>query len=154
MAATAAAAAHKGEVASAGSNPSTSATKEQLGAAVQEAASAQQHPQHVRVKQEDGGASAAAAAATAPLPAVSVPVELEPRPSAKAQQLGSLVVAGQGSYSDLVASLQAAFADKLPRKPGMRLVYQDMDGDWLLLLPDVPWRLFASTVRRLLVTYK
>ena len=35
-----------------------------------------------------------------------------------------------------------------------RAYTQDVDGDWLLLLPDVPWPLFKASVRRLLITYK
>ncbi len=60
----------------------------------------------------------------------------------------------EGSYGELLTALQAAFGERLPKKAGMRLVYQDADGDWLLLLPDVPWQLFAGSVRRLLVTFK
>lgn len=30
-------------------------------------------------------------------------------------------------------------------------MYQDSDGDWLLLQPDAPWQLFTRTVRKLVV---
>ncbi len=33
----------------------------------------------------------------------------------------------------------------------LRLVYQDSDGDWLLLQPEAPWQLFTRTVRKLVV---
>ena len=33
----------------------------------------------------------------------------------------------------------------------LRLVYQDSDGDWLLLQPEAPWQLFQRTVRKLVV---
>ena len=47
-------------------------------------------------------------------------------------------------------------ADKLPSAQGdsaclLRLVYQDSDGDWLLLQPEAPWQLFTRTVRKLVV---
>lgn len=47
-------------------------------------------------------------------------------------------------------------ADKLPSAQDdsaclLRLVYQDSDGDWLLLLPEAPWQLFTRTVRKLVV---
>lgn len=34
----------------------------------------------------------------------------------------------------------------------MRLVYQDSDGDWLLLQPEAPWLLFTRTVRKLVIS--
>jgi hypothetical protein len=42
-------------------------------------------------------------------------------------------------------------ADKLPSGKA-RLVYQDADGDWLLLQPEAPWHLFSRSVRKLVVT--
>lgn len=43
-------------------------------------------------------------------------------------------------------------ADKLPGGTRARLVYQDSDGDWLLLQPEAPWRVFQRTVRKLVVS--
>ncbi|GAB4814059.1 hypothetical protein N2152v2_001105 [Parachlorella kessleri] len=155
----------KQEAASAGSNPSTSQHQPPSHAAQQEAASAQQQPQ-LRVKEEavpaddlgwvgaSNGAMLAGAASPPQVVATSIPVEVEARPSAKAQPLGELPLSVESSYGELLTAIQAAFGERLPRKAGMRLVYQDADGDWLLLLPDVPWQLFAGSVRRLLVTYK
>lgn len=128
----------RNEVASAGSNPSTSATKDRD--ALQEAVSVQQHH---RVKIEEHSTASG-----------PVPVEVEPRPSAKPQLLGDIVPSSYSSYEELVGALHLVFGERLPKKAGLRLVYQDIDGDWLLLLPDVPWPLFLSTVRRLLITYK
>lgn len=42
-------------------------------------------------------------------------------------------------------------ADKLPPNGKARLLYQDSDGDWLLLQPEAPWPLFTRTVRKLVV---
>lgn len=43
-------------------------------------------------------------------------------------------------------------ADKLPGGAQPRLVYQDSDGDWLLLQPEAPWQLFQRTVRKLVIS--
>ena len=43
-------------------------------------------------------------------------------------------------------------ADQLPSDRRSRLVYQDVDGDWLLLQPEAPWHIFAQTVRKLVIT--
>lgn len=43
-------------------------------------------------------------------------------------------------------------ADKLPGGAQARLVYQDSDGDWLLLQPEAPWQLFQRTVRKLVIS--
>jgi hypothetical protein len=47
-------------------------------------------------------------------------------------------------------------ADRLPSGAAAkaRLVYQDSDGDWLLLQPQAPWQVFTRTVRKLVVTCK
>ena len=54
----------------------------------------------------------------------------------------------------LWSGLRSAFGKALPERPGLKLVYQDMDGDMLLLQPDEPWAPFVSTARLLRISCK
>jgi hypothetical protein len=49
-------------------------------------------------------------------------------------------------------SLLPCAADKLPAGCKARLLYQDSDGDWLLMQPEAPWHLFIRNVRKLVIT--
>ena len=51
------------------------------------------------------------------------------------------------------ATTTASAADRLPGCVAdvARLVYQDDEGDWLLVLPDTPWDVFARTVQKVAV---
>ena len=50
--------------------------------------------------------------------------------------------------------LRAAYGAALPQHAGLKLVYQDGEGDMLLLLPDQPWAHFLATVRRVIIFCK
>lgn len=54
------------------------------------------------------------------------------------------------SYSELWTAVAAVCGDRLNRASA-RLVYQDGDGDWLVLLPEQPFMLFSSAVQRLML---
>jgi hypothetical protein len=50
--------------------------------------------------------------------------------------------------------LRDAYGPALPERAGLKLVYQDGEGDLLLLLPDLPWPHFLATARRVIVSCK
>jgi hypothetical protein len=48
--------------------------------------------------------------------------------------------------------LQRAYGKSLPEGTGLKLVYQDSDGDFILLQPDEPWSHFLSNARRVIIS--
>ena len=99
-------------LASAGSNPSSSAEGHQEAASGQRGQAAKAGaggPGAALRRQDESSPRAAAAAAAAP--SGQVPVEVEPRASAKAQPLGDLLLSAAGSYEELLAALQVRGAE-------------------------------------------
>ncbi|KAI3428785.1 hypothetical protein D9Q98_007605 [Chlorella vulgaris] len=153
----------------AGSNPSS---MHRDGGLANSGEQRQQHqqvtsPARPAAHKSELAAAAAAAAGGSPGPAaagpgaavrgeegsgsVGTPVEVLLGPSEPAQPVGHLVVAMYGGQAELWEAVRSSFSDKLPSGKA-RLVYQDADGDWLLLQPEAPWHLFTRSVRKLVVT--
>ena len=58
-----------------------------------------------------------------------------------------------GLRSQLQAAIKEAWGSSLPAGiTAMKLVYQDTDGDLLLLQPSEPWPGIVSSARRVIVT--
>ena len=130
----------KVEAGSAGSNPSTSARGAAGGAGSGgggqqrlEASSARA----TKVKREEFSST------------IGIPLELLASPSGSAERLGDIAVSTYRSHQELVAAVKNGRDSQIPSKP--RLVYQDGAGDWMLLHPDCPWKLFVHSAKRLLV---
>ena len=54
----------------------------------------------------------------------------------------------------LWTTIRSAYSARLPRDMDLKLVYQDADGDLLLLQPDEPWQPFVASTRRIVVSCK
>ena len=55
---------------------------------------------------------------------------------------------------ELWSGLRHQYGGALPSGPDLTLVYQDAEGDIMLLLPDVPWSHFLQAARRVFITCK
>jgi len=66
------------------------------------------------------------------------------------KSVGGVTAVSCVSYSELWTAVAAVCGDRLNRASA-RLVYQDREGDWLVLLPELPFTLFSSTVQRLML---
>ena len=48
--------------------------------------------------------------------------------------------------------LRQAYGKSLPETTGLKVVYQDLDGDYILLRPEEPWVHFLSNARRVIIS--
>lgn len=64
-------------------------------------------------------------------------------------ELGTVLAASCASYSELWTAVGGVCASAT--RASARLVWQDHEGDWLVLLPDSPFSAFARNVQRILV---
>jgi hypothetical protein len=99
-------------------------------------------------------AASAASARPAPAPAPapgSVELDLlEAATGAAPVRAGAVAARACASYSELWTAVSRTLAGAAGRASA-RLVYQDADGDWLLLLSEQPFAAFARSVTRLMV---
>lgn len=79
------------------------------------------------------------------------PVEVMAGPCGKARQVGEIAIAQFQSHEELWRAIRSSFAAHIPGGSKARLVYQDAEGDWLLLQPNGPWHYFCGSIKRLLV---
>ena len=56
------------------------------------------------------------------------------------------------SCRDLWLGLGAKFHARLPQETSLKIVYQDDEGDLVLLMPDEPWTRFVRVARRLILS--
>jgi hypothetical protein len=52
----------------------------------------------------------------------------------------------------LWAGLRQDYGQALPNGLSLRLVYEDGEGDFVMLQPDEPWATFLSSVRRVIIS--
>lgn len=133
----------------AGSNPSSAHCEGGPSAAgeqrhLQQATSPAQPTAALKAQPANGGEAGSTS--------IGTPVELLLAPAEAAQHMGELVVTMYSGHGELWEAVRSQFADQLPSDRRSRLVYQDVDGDWLLLQPEAPWHIFAQTVRKLVIT--
>ena len=119
------------------SNPSSSK---------QHAGGASKPGQQARKAAKKEGDGAAAAAGT--------PVEVMLGDASKARHVGDVALPLCSSQEELWAAIRSSFSAHIPGDAEARLVFQDLEGDWLLLQRGVPWELFTSSAKRLLVCNK
>ena len=67
--------------------------------------------------------------------------------------VGTVAATSCASYSELWTAVRRVCGDSVNRTTA-RLCYQDADDDWISLLPDAPFSIFAGSVKRLLVVKK
>lgn len=86
---------------------------------------------------------------------MATPVEVLVAPAEAALSVGEISVAMYQGHGELLEAVRTRFADRMPGGESgakARLVYQDVEGDWLLLQPEAPWPIFLRTVRKLVIS--
>ena len=75
------------------------------------------------------------------------------------QRSVSLCAQGRGIVSCLLlvcralwAGLREDYGQALPEGLSLRLVYEDGEGDFVMLQPDEPWATFLSSARRVIIS--
>ncbi len=86
-------------------------------------------------------------------PVASTPLEMLEGAAATPRPVGAVAATSCASYSELWTAVRRVCGESVNRTTA-RLCYQDAEGDWISLLPDAPFSIFAGSVKRLLVVKK
>ena len=85
--------------------------------------------------------------------AAATPLDVLDEPDGPPRAAGHVAATSCASYSELWTAVRRVCGDAVDRTTA-RLCYQDVEGDWVALLPDAPFSIFSHSVKRLLVVKK
>ena len=78
------------------------------------------------------------------------PLEILHNSDGKPRGVGEVAASSCASYSELWTAVRRVCGEHVNRTTA-RLCYQDSEEDWMALLPETPFPIFAQSVKRLLV---